>query len=511
MQRLFILTLSLIPWIPAVLCWVSTKKEFTGPEGGSLTVECRYGSHYDKHVKYWCHGWTTTFCEILARTDETSSANQDKVSISDDRGKYMFTVTMKNLKETDSGWYSCGVIIGNEWQADDIANTEVKVFHGVRVVNRIVSGEEGSSLTVQCLYTLRLRLSEKKWCRRGDASSCLSTGSKGSYEDASVAISDDITGAFNVTLKKLQMSDAGGYLCSAGQQQVDVQVQVRPHGSTKTEPVTTPPTPSQPWYHYRYMLESIVGCSSLLLLVGLAVLARKILRKKASSRFKETEEIFPDNPKGMRNLQRSKEHIIKIDNKEKASSRFKETEEIFSDNPKGMRNLQRSKEHIIKIDNKEENCTVVSRSEEADRAVVCVVDPGANTKKASSRFKETEEIFPDNPKGMRDLQRSKEHIIKIDNKEKASSRFKEMEEIFPDNPKGMRDLQRSKEHIIKIDNKENIWSLFQYLFYQTKPHLNKAICSASCNINLVHYRLVLYRLSILDSIKLIKIHVYNYM
>uniref|UniRef100_A0A669AWX1 Polymeric immunoglobulin receptor n=1 Tax=Oreochromis niloticus TaxID=8128 RepID=A0A669AWX1_ORENI len=415
MQRLFILTLSLIPWIPAVLCWVSTKKEFTGPEGGSLTVECRYGSHYDKHVKYWCHGWTTTFCEILARTDETSSANQDKVSISDDRGKYMFTVTMKNLKETDSGWYSCGVIIGNEWQADDIANTEVKVFHGVRVVNRIVSGEEGSSLTVQCLYTLRLRLSEKKWCRRGDASSCLSTGSKGSYEDASVAISDDITGAFNVTLKKLQMSDAGGYLCSAGQQQVDVQVQVRPHGSTKTEPVTTPPTPSQPWYHYRYMLESIVGCSSLLLLVGLAVLARKILRKKASSRFKETEEIFPDNPKG-------------------------------------MRNLQRSKEHIIKIDNKEENCTVVSRSEEADRAVVCVVDP----EKASSRFKETEEIFPDNPKGMRDLQRSKEHIIKIDNKEKASSRFKETEEIFPDNRRGMRDLQQSKEHMIKIDNKGTI-------------------------------------------------------
>uniref|UniRef100_A0AAZ1XCQ1 Ig-like domain-containing protein n=1 Tax=Oreochromis aureus TaxID=47969 RepID=A0AAZ1XCQ1_OREAU len=232
-----------------VLCWVSTKKDFTGPEGGSLTVQCRYASHYANHVKYWCHGWTRTFCDILARTDETSSANQDKVSISDDRGKYMFTVTMNDLKETDSGWYSCGVIIGDEWQADDIANTEVKVFHGVRVVNRIVSGEEGSSLTVQCLYTLRLRRSEKKWCRRGDLSSCLLTGSKGSYEDASVAISDDITGAFNVTLKKLQMSDAGGYLCSAGQQQADVQVQVRPHGSTK--PVTTPPTPSQPWNRYR--------------------------------------------------------------------------------------------------------------------------------------------------------------------------------------------------------------------------------------------------------------------
>uniref|UniRef100_A0A668VRL9 Ig-like domain-containing protein n=1 Tax=Oreochromis aureus TaxID=47969 RepID=A0A668VRL9_OREAU len=313
MQRLFILTLSLIPWIPAVLCWVSIQKEITGLEGGSLTVQCRYGSHHANHVKYWCHGGTREFCEILARTDGKSRANQNKVSISDNRDGFMFTVTMNNLKEKDSGWYWCGVEIAS-W-ADDLAFTQVKVIHGVSVVNSTVSGEEGSSLTVQCLYTQRFRLSEKKWCRSGDLSSCLSTGSKGSYEDGSVAISDDRKEAFNVTLKKLQMSDAGWYSCSAGQQQVDVRVQVRPHGSTKTEPVTTPPTPSQPWYRYRYMLESIVGCSSLLLLVGLAVLARKILRKKASSRFKETEEIFPDNPKGMRDLQRSKEHIIKFDKK----------------------------------------------------------------------------------------------------------------------------------------------------------------------------------------------------
>ncbi|KAL4007271.1 hypothetical protein ACER0C_001123 [Sarotherodon galilaeus] len=295
MQRLFILTLSLIAWIPAVLCWVTTQKEFIGPEGGSLTVQCRYGSHYANHVKYWCHGWTRIYCQILARTDETFSANpnEDKVSIFDDPARLMFTVTMNDLKETDSGWYSCGVEIASG--ADDIAYTEVKVSHGVSVVNSMVSGEEGSSLTVKCLYTQRFRLSEKKWCRSGDPSSCLSTGSERSYEDTSVAISDDRTGAFTVTLKKLQMKDADWYLCSAGQQQAAVQVQVRPHGSTsniffsatislpsQTEPVTTPPTPSQPWNRYRYMLESIVGCSSLLLLVGLAVLARKILRRTGS-------------------------------------------------------------------------------------------------------------------------------------------------------------------------------------------------------------------------------------
>uniref|UniRef100_A0A3B4GV84 Polymeric immunoglobulin receptor n=1 Tax=Pundamilia nyererei TaxID=303518 RepID=A0A3B4GV84_9CICH len=215
------LTFNDFHFLSAVLCWVTTQKEFIGPEGGSLTVQCRYGSHYADHVKYWCHGGTRIF-----------------LSIFDDPARLMFTVTINDLKETDSGWYSCGVELAS--RADDVAYTEVKVFHvccifmisaGVSVVNSMVSGEEGSSLTVQCLYTQRFRYL-KKWCRSGDPSSCLSTGSEASYEDTSVTISDDRTGAFTVTLKKLQMRDADWYLCSAGQQQVAVQVQVRPHGST---------------------------------------------------------------------------------------------------------------------------------------------------------------------------------------------------------------------------------------------------------------------------------------
>lgn len=76
------------------------------------------------------------------------------------------------------------------------------------------------------------RDSVKKWCRSGDWSSCLVTDSEGIYEDTSVAISDDRTGAFTVTLKKLQMRDGGWYWCSAGQQKIAVQVSVTPRPTT---------------------------------------------------------------------------------------------------------------------------------------------------------------------------------------------------------------------------------------------------------------------------------------
>lgn len=260
-------------------------------EGRSLTVPCHYEPQYASYIKYWCQGRTREFCTSLARTDETRSTNpaEDKVSIFDDPVQQVFTVTMNNLKEGDSGWYLCGVEIGGLLYTDDIAFTNIKVTHGMSVVNSRVSGEEGGSVTVDCLYSERYRQSEKKWCRSGDWSSCLLTGPEGSYGDTSVAITDDRTGTFSVTLKKLQMRDAGWYWCSAGQQKIAVHVLVTPRPTTTSVSVTSPPTLSQTaahlpppkpiikesWSSHSHILGSVVVCSSVMLLVGLAIILGK--------------------------------------------------------------------------------------------------------------------------------------------------------------------------------------------------------------------------------------------
>ncbi|XP_060940052.1 polymeric immunoglobulin receptor isoform X1 [Limanda limanda] len=246
MPQLFTLTLSLLPWISAFLCGVTTAEEFEVLEGRSLTVPCHYDPQYAGYVKYWCKGSMRDFCTSLARTDDPRAINPavDKVSIFDDPVQLVFTVTMNNLKEHDSGWYICGVEIGGVWSRDAATYPYIKVIHGMSVVNNILTGEEGSSVSVECLYSERYRESEKKWCRSGDWSSCLSTGSEGSYEDTSVAISDDRTKAFTVTLKNLQMRDIGWYWCSSGYQKIAVQVLVTPRPTTTTS-VTLPPTACQ--------------------------------------------------------------------------------------------------------------------------------------------------------------------------------------------------------------------------------------------------------------------------
>lgn len=126
------LTLNHLHFLSAFFCWVTTVDEVSVLEGGSITVPCRYDPQYANHVKYWCWGSMRAFCSSLARTDETRPTNptEDKVSIFDDPAQEMFTVTMNKLKEGDSGWYMCGVEIGNGWKPDDVAYTKVKVIHG---------------------------------------------------------------------------------------------------------------------------------------------------------------------------------------------------------------------------------------------------------------------------------------------------------------------------------------------------------------------------------------------
>lgn len=116
----------------AVQCAITTANEFIILEGQSIKVPCQYEPQYASYVKYWCHGRMREFCSSLARTDDHPAANpaEDKVSVSDDQVQLVFTVTMNNLTEADTGWYMCGVEVGNGWTADVSKFIHIKVIHG---------------------------------------------------------------------------------------------------------------------------------------------------------------------------------------------------------------------------------------------------------------------------------------------------------------------------------------------------------------------------------------------
>lgn len=94
------------------------------------------------------------------------------------------------------------------------------------VANNRVSGEEDSNVTVQCLYSDKLRDTEKKWCISGDLHSCQTAQDLEASPGAHLQINDTDDGVYTVTLIGVKKTDAGWYWCMAGEWQVPVHITV---------------------------------------------------------------------------------------------------------------------------------------------------------------------------------------------------------------------------------------------------------------------------------------------
>lgn len=89
-----------------------------------------------------------------------------------------------------------------------------------------VSGEEGGNVTIQCLYSDKLRDEEKKWCRSGDLRSCQTAQDLEPSRGAALQINDTNDGVYTVTLTGLKKTDAGWFWCMAGDVQAPVHINV---------------------------------------------------------------------------------------------------------------------------------------------------------------------------------------------------------------------------------------------------------------------------------------------
>ncbi|XP_056599906.1 CMRF35-like molecule 8 isoform X2 [Triplophysa dalaica] len=200
-------------------------RSFTLQTGGSLTIPCHYDTQYIQHKKYWCYdaGAAYNYCSILASANETKG----RVSVIDHPDQSLFTVTMTNLQDQDTGTYWCAVEIKGILNMDVTEQLYLAVQSApdVSVVSSSVSGDEGGNISVKCLYSSAYKNKHKQWCRYKDKS-CYTS------QSSSVQISDDERESFTVLMSGLMLSDSGWYFCSVGDRQAPVQLTVT--GKTAT-------------------------------------------------------------------------------------------------------------------------------------------------------------------------------------------------------------------------------------------------------------------------------------
>ncbi|XP_075997818.1 polymeric immunoglobulin receptor-like isoform X2 [Genypterus blacodes] len=194
---------------------------------GSITIPCLYDSSYRDHVKYLCAGDSWHSCVYKVRTNKPDSSG--KFSISDDRAKSIFTVTINDLKVHDSYFWCIvernGADAGEQFQLSVTENAPT-----LSVSDQEVNGSNGQSVTIGCHHTSGV----VQWCKLG--SSCVKEQS-GLIGEARVKINASDHGVSMVMMSGLVPNSSDWYWCDTG----DLQVPVRVNMKEKVQPTT--PTP----------------------------------------------------------------------------------------------------------------------------------------------------------------------------------------------------------------------------------------------------------------------------
>ncbi|XP_016367278.1 polymeric immunoglobulin receptor-like [Sinocyclocheilus rhinocerous] len=132
--------------IPGVLSSISV----TGYSGGGVSITCRYDRGYTVNAKYFCRGqWSE--CTDLIKTDTKNGekwVDSGRFSLYDDTRAAVFTVTIRDLSEEDSGMYQCAADIS--WAKDFYSEVNLNVLTGQKI--SAVTGYSGGNVIINYKY-----------------------------------------------------------------------------------------------------------------------------------------------------------------------------------------------------------------------------------------------------------------------------------------------------------------------------------------------------------------------
>ncbi|XP_056292209.1 polymeric immunoglobulin receptor-like [Pseudoliparis swirei] len=205
---------------------ITTVSKVSVKTGDSISIPCLYGSTNVNRVKYLCKGDYWSSCNYAVKTNQKNSR---KFSISDDKIQRIFTVTVKDLMDKDTGYYWCAVEINQGSDVKEYFHLSVtkgtpKLYTDLQ--NK--TGFERDNLTINCNYSNH---GEIRWCKLGR--SCVTPGSSGSIDGTAVTINASVPNVFTVTMSGLKKESSGWYQCVKGDLQMPVHVTVNEPPTTK--------------------------------------------------------------------------------------------------------------------------------------------------------------------------------------------------------------------------------------------------------------------------------------
>ncbi|XP_018559391.1 uncharacterized protein LOC108902133 [Lates calcarifer] len=259
---------------------------YTGPEGGSGTINCHFTLPGNR--KFFCKNECKGE-DILVQTDDVR-ANRGRYSIEykgESSGRGIVSMTIRNLTQSDSGTqYRCG--LGGSLVPDSFWDFEVRVSDELldRKSGFIRTNIEGENVTYPCIDAVnRDRIFFCKGeCKKEEDIFIETNGNRAQSGRYSIEYKEGSTFGLDVTITQVLKSDSGQYRCGYGRA-------LSPDSSrTFSVIVVDAPTTSKPTWTHRPSSTSVPSASTpppiissqgVLLYVGLTLLVVFILSSLA--------------------------------------------------------------------------------------------------------------------------------------------------------------------------------------------------------------------------------------
>uniref|UniRef100_A0A8C4VKS0 Polymeric immunoglobulin receptor n=1 Tax=Gopherus evgoodei TaxID=1825980 RepID=A0A8C4VKS0_9SAUR len=190
--------------------------------GGSVTINCVFGTEYGSERKYMCRMGKTGCSNVIDTYGNVNENYKGRVLLSLQEPAGSFSLYMTQLRKEDSGVYLCGAgIYGEKGESKELdihqvfnfVSPETSVPQGPHVINGVIGG----SVSVECHYDPRGNYTLKYWCKwRKNGCNQLITNLAtmiDSYEGRIVLHDNPENGTFTVIMNQLTAEDAGYYWC----------------------------------------------------------------------------------------------------------------------------------------------------------------------------------------------------------------------------------------------------------------------------------------------------------
>uniref|UniRef100_A0A452VNG5 Polymeric immunoglobulin receptor n=1 Tax=Ursus maritimus TaxID=29073 RepID=A0A452VNG5_URSMA len=213
----------------AVFPVVSMKSPIFGPqevssvEGGSVSITCYYpDSSVNRHTrKYWCRQGAKGRCTTLISSEGYVAKDYEgRVNLTNFPENNTFVVNIGHLTRGDSGRYKCGLGISSRGLSFDVS-LEVSPGPGLLNGTEVYVADLGGTVTINCHFTLENSEKRKSVCKKTGQSCVLVTDSNEyvnpNYKDRVDLVIDGTNQLkFSFIIKRLQLNDAGLYVCQTG-------------------------------------------------------------------------------------------------------------------------------------------------------------------------------------------------------------------------------------------------------------------------------------------------------